>query len=142
MSVTNGEAIDPAGERPAARSFAPDDRPIGIADVELALFDGEAVLFDVQASMVHLLDAVAGGTWLCCDGETSVEAMVGELADSFGVTEAADREALDAAVHDSLQRFAQEGLLVGGPRPTRFTPAPEPVLADDGTEVVVAPPDP
>jgi hypothetical protein len=126
----------------AAVTFAPDDRPAGIEDVELAVFEGEAVLFDVQASMVHLLNAVAGATWLCCDGETTVAAMVDELADTFSVTEPGDRTALETAVHDSLARFADEGLLADHPRPARLTFTPEPVLADDGTEIVVAPPDP
>ena len=126
----------------SAVTFADDDRPRGIDDVELAVFEGEAVLFDVQASMVHLFNAVAGATWLCCDGDTTVAEMIDELADTFSVTDPADRNALETAVHDSLARFAEEGLLADRPRPNRLTLTPDPVLADDGTEIVVAPPDP
>ncbi len=123
-------------------TFAADDRPTGITDVELAVFEGEAVLFDVEASMVHLFNAVAGATWLCCDGDTTVAAMIEELVDTFSVTEPADRAALESGVHDSLVRFAEEGLLADHPRPSRLTLTPDPVLADDGTEIVAAPPDP
>ncbi len=42
------------------------------------IFDGEAVLFQESASMVHRLNAVAGAVWLLCDGETTVESMPGE----------------------------------------------------------------
>lgn len=132
------DALDDA----SAVAFTHDDRPRGIDDVELAVFEGEAVLFDVQASMVHLFNAVAGATWLCCDGDTTVAAMVAELADTFSVTEPADRSSLETAVHDSLVRFAEEGLLADVPRPARLTLTPDPVLAHDGTEIVVAPPDP
>lgn len=120
-------------------AFSPDDRPRGIDDVELAVFEGEAVLFDVQLSMVHLFNAVAGATWVCCDGETTVAAMIDELADTFAVTEPDDRRALESAVRDSLARFAEEGLLADRPRPARFTLTPDLVLADDGTEILAAP---
>ena len=94
-------------------SFAPDDRPQGIAEVEVAVFDGEAVLFDATSSMVHHLNAVPAATWLCCDGETTVAEMLDELIDVFSATEPADIETLTSAVHESLARFATEGLLVG-----------------------------
>jgi len=124
-------------------TFEADDRPLGITDVELAVFEGEAVLFDVQASMVHLFNAVAGATWMCCDGETTVAAMIDELADTFGVTDPADVETLTGGVHQSLARFAAEGLLADHPSPGhRLTMTPTPVLADDGTVIVVPPPDP
>lgn len=123
-------------------TFSPDDRPLAIDDVELAVFDGEAVLFDVQASMVHLFNAVAGATWLCCDGATTVAAMTDELADTFAVTDPVDLESLARAVHDSLTRFAAEGLLADHATPRRSTTALAPELADDGTEIVIAPPDP
>jgi len=119
-------------------NFGPHDQPLGITDVELAVFDGEAVLFDVQASMVHHLNGVAGATWLCCDGDTSVAAMIDELADIFSVVDPAERDALAIAVHDSLARFAHEGLLADRPRPGRLTMTPDPVRAADGTEVVAA----
>jgi len=132
----------PDGTPPEPAQFAPDDRPTGIDDVEVAVFDGEAVLFDVRASMVHHLNAVPAATWLCCDGETSIAEMLDELADTFGLGEPADIAALAAAVYDSLSRFAAEGLLVGRPSAARITMTPVPTLAADGTEILTAPDDP
>jgi hypothetical protein len=122
--------------------FRSEVRPSGITDVELAVFEGEAVLFDVQASMVHHLNAVAGATWLCCDGETSVAEMIDELAEIFSITGQVDVEALADAVRDSLEQFAAQGLLVDRPVPARFTTTLDPVLAADGTEILPAPPNP
>jgi hypothetical protein len=118
------------------------DRPVGIADVELAVLEGEAVVFDVQASMVHHLNAIAAATWLCCDGETSVTEIIDELADVFAVTDSDSLDALAGAVHNSLERLAAEGLLADRPVPRRSERTHAPVLADDGTEVFPAPPDP
>ncbi len=135
MPVTNDSTGDPTE---AAATFAPDDRPEAIADVEVAVFEGEAVLFDVNASMVHHLNAVPAATWLCCDGETTVAEMIDELVETFALTEPTDIETLTTAVHDSLARFASEGLLVGRPRAARITMEPVPELADDGTEIFIA----
>jgi hypothetical protein len=132
---------DPSTPDDVSPDDASNDRPVGITDVELAVFEGEAVLFDVQASMVHHLHAVAGATWLCCDGETSVADMIDELADIFSITERAELEALADSVRDSLEQFALQGLLVDRPIP-RFTTTLDPALADDGTEILPAPPDP
>ena len=81
VAVTNDGPWD---QTEAAATFAPDDRPEAIADVEVAVFEGEAVLFDVNASMVHHLNAVPAATWLCCDGETTVADMLDELIETFG----------------------------------------------------------
>ena len=135
MAVTNDGPWD---QTEAAATFAPDDRPEAIADVEVAVFEGEAVLFDVNASMVHHLNAVPAATWLCCDGETTVADMLDELIETFGLTDPADIETLTTSVHDSLARFASEGLLVGRPGVARVTMEPVPELAEDGTEIFIA----
>lgn len=133
--MTTEPVADASG---AVASFAPDERPQAIADVEVAVFEGEAVLFDPQASMVHHLNAVPAATWLCCDGETTVAEMLDELADVFSVTEPADVETLSTGVHESLARFAAEGLLVGRPGAARVTMEPVPERAADGTEIFIA----
>lgn len=122
----------------AGRPFGPDDTPQAVDDVEVAVFEGEAVLFHESASMVHHLGAVAGAVWMCCDGRTTVASMVDELADVFGTTTAE----VEPAVHESLERFADEGLLAGHPAPKRFTLRPDPQLAEDGTEIFTPPADP
>jgi hypothetical protein len=129
---------EPVADASAAASFAPDDRPQAIADVEVAVFEGEAVLFDPHASMVHHLNAVPAATWLCCDGETTVAGMLDELADVFSVTDPTGLETLTSGVHESLARFAAEGLLVGRPGPARMTMEPVPERAADGTEILIA----
>jgi len=119
-------------------TFSAIDSPQGIDGIEIAVFEGEVVLFDEEASMVHHLAAVAGAVWVCCDGDTTVEEITAELSEIFGspVTD------IEPAVMDALQQFAAEGLLVGHQGPTRFPLTPDPTFADDGTEVLVAPPDP
>lgn len=119
-------------------TFAATDSPQIVDGIEIAVFEGEAVLFDERASMVHHLGAVAGAVWMCCDGDTTVEAITTELAEIFDTSETE----IEAAVVDSLEHFVAEGLLVGYQGPTRFPLTPDPTLADDGTEVLVAPPDP
>jgi hypothetical protein len=106
--------------------------------VEVAIFEGEAVLFQESASMVHRLNAIAGAVWLLCDGETTVAAMPGELAEVFSVPAAE----LVRPVEEALGGLAAAGLLVGDGQPVHVKLEPEPTRAADGTQIVVAPPDP
>ena len=135
MAVTND---GPGDQAEVLATFAPDDRPEAIADVEVAVFEGEAVLFDANASMVHRLNAVPAATWLCCDGETTVADLLDELIEMFALTDPGDVQTLTRWVHDSLARFAAEGLLVGRSGAARITMEPVPELADDGTEIFIA----
>lgn len=130
----------PTGEEMAR--FGPDDRPTACADIEVAVFEGEAVLFDVQASMVHHLSAVPAATWLCCDGETTVADMVNELVGVFELVQLSEIAALSDAIHESLARFASEGLLLGHPRVTRSAMEPGAEVADHRTEILMIPDDP
>lgn len=118
--------------------LSPDATPRSIDGIEIAVFEGEAVLFDEEASMVHRLGAVAGAVWMCCDGETAIGAIVRELADVFDMPAVE----LEASVSEVLEQFEAEGLLVGSSKPMRSALIPDPVLAEDGTEILVAPPDP
>lgn len=122
---------------PDAR-FAPADTPQAVDGVELALFDGEAVLFHEPTAMLHRLGAIAGGVWLCCDGATTVASMVDELADTFAL----GTDEVAAVVDETLARFADEGLLIGHDAPVRLTPSPDTSVADDGTEILARPEDP
>ena len=127
-------------ERVPGDRFTATDTPTAIDGVEIAVFEGEAVLFDGASSMVHRLGAIAGGVWVCCDGTTDVATIIGDLAGTFDL--AADEVA--TVVYETLERFADEGLLVGY-APTRSVstdPTLAPVLADDGTEILTPPPDP
>ena len=134
------DGADPAGHPGAVTQpgFAPSDTPLGVDGVETAVFDGEAVLFDEGASMVHRLNAVAGAVWLLCDGETTVTSMPAELAEVFGVP-AAD---LVGPIGEALDGLAAAGLLVGEDAPIHLPLVPEPHRAADGTPILAAPPDP
>ena len=122
---------------PSAR-FSASDMPQAISGVEIAVFDGEAVLFDEASSMLHRLGALAGAVWLYCDGSTDVATIIGELADTFGL----EPREVTPVVYDTLERFADEGLLIGHDTGTRMTLTPEPARAADGTEILTRPADP
>jgi hypothetical protein len=118
--------------------FSDTDTPTAIDGVEIAVFEGEAVLFDEASSMLHHLGAIAGAVWLCCDGSTDVAAMTAELAAVFH----AEPSEIAVVVHETLHRFAAEGLLVGDDTPPPVTLTSERSVADDGTEILTGPPDP
>ena len=118
--------------------FADSDLPLGVGDVETAVFEGEAVLFRESTRMVHRLNTVAGSVWLLCDGATPVGAMAVELGELFGVAPAGVR----AGVQQALQQLADEGLLVGFQPPIRQPLEPLDEVAPDGSRILTAPPDP
>jgi hypothetical protein len=132
--------MEPTGQSDAVQAarFSPADTPAAVDGVEIAIFDGEAVLFHEATSMLHRLGAIAGGVWLYCDGETTVTSMINELASTFAL----DHDEVAAAVHETLERFADEGLLVGHDAPVRLAPTEEATRADDGTVILARPEDP
>lgn len=99
---------DDQAEPVSGTRFTATETPTAVDNVEIAVFEGAAILFDEPAAMLHRLGAIAGGVWLYCDGATDVAAMVAELADTFRV----DLEEMAEAVDLILGRFADEGLLV------------------------------
>lgn len=123
--------------------FSATDTPVAVDGVEIAVFEGEAVLFDETSSMLHRLGAIAGAVWLCCDGDTDVATIIEELAGTFDL----EPGEVTPVVYETLERFAEEGLLDGHAAPTRMVmtslaPTAEPTDADDGTEILTVPPDP
>ena len=134
------DAGDPAGHPGAVTEagIAPSDTPLGIDGVETAVFDGEAVLFDEQAAMVHRLNAIAGAVWLLCDGETTVATMPDELAEVFGVP----ADELTEPIGKALAGLASAGRLAGHDAPLQVPLVAEAPRAADGTPILVAPPDP
>ncbi len=118
-------------------SFADADLPVGVEDVELAVFEGEAVLFRESTRMVHRLNAVAASVWLLCDGETAVGAMAAELSQLFGH----EPDALVDGIHQALGQLADEGLLAGFEAPLRAHLELAEDVADDGSRVLRPPPD-
>lgn len=91
--------------------FGPDDRPEATGDVDVAVFDGAAVLFDAATTTVHRLDGFTAGVWMSCDGRRDVGQIAAELDEVFGPAS----DAVDdgrARVDESLSVLADHGLLV------------------------------
>jgi hypothetical protein len=118
--------------------FADTELPVGVDDVEMAVFDGEMVLFRESTRMVHRLNSVAGAVWLLCDGETAVGSMAAQLGEVFG----AEPASLVDVIHQALGQLADEGLLAGGEAPQRLRLEPVEEHAPDGSRLLGVPPDP
>ena len=77
-----------------------------VAGVEL---DGEAVLYDEEQDMLHLLNPTATVVWSCLDGQTTLAELADDLADAFEMP-------VDVVTGELLQlvrQFGQQGLLEG-----------------------------
>lgn len=105
-----GTGLAGAADEPLPDHLA---RPEARPDVEMAWFDGEAVLFDPATRQLHTLSGAAAAVWLCCDGTQDVTAMTAELADTFGV----GAEHIAGDVRSALRALDGLGLLVGSALP-------------------------
>jgi PqqD family protein of HPr-rel-A system len=77
--------------------------------MDTSYLDNEAVVFDERSAVVHRLNPSATLVWTMCDGETSIEQMLAELAEAFGLPP----EAFAADVRTALDSFWDEGMLTG-----------------------------
>lgn len=111
--------------------------PLGVDDVETAIFEGEAVLFRESTRSVHRMNALAGAVWVMCDGETTVAAMVDELAELF----ATDATELLPKVLDALGQLDDAKLLQGASDEPIVTMTPVNDEASDGSRIIACPPD-
>lgn len=111
--------------------------PLGVDDVETAVFEGEAVLFRESTRAIHRLNALAGAVWVMCDGETTVTDMVGELAEAFD-TDAAE---LHPKVLEALAQLAEVNLLQGMSDDPAVVMTPVDEHASDGSRIIACPPD-
>lgn len=75
--------------------------------VVTAQFDGEAVLYQLEANRLHLLNGTAALVWQLCDGSGSVAELVDDLAATFD----APREEIATGVEDVIETFRSDGLL-------------------------------
>jgi hypothetical protein len=76
----------------------------------MAFLAPEAVLFDDRHGEIHHLNPSASAVWLLIDGELSIEEIVDELSEIFGVPESELLPDVETIVED----FRTRGLLVGG----------------------------
>ena len=77
--------------------------------------DGETVLYDPEADLLHYLDRTASAVWSQLDGTVTLQALAGRVAATFGASEKAVRR----DVRDLMALLWGRGLLRGSqPGPT------------------------
>jgi hypothetical protein len=90
-----------------SRPVPADGVPTSAPSVVWEELDGECVLYDEARDELHRLNGTASVVWQLCDGTTTVEQLVGELADAYG----APREVIEGDVTTLLGELAMQGLL-------------------------------
>lgn len=83
------------------------DIPRRRSDLQARLVDGEVVVLDRKADMVHQLNATASFIWQRCDGRASRHDIAAQLVDAFEV----DADTAAASVASTLEELARLGLL-------------------------------
>lgn len=76
-------------------------------DVEWVELDGEVVLHDWAAAMLHRLNVSAAAVWFAADGSASVTRIVERLGESY----AGHRETIERDVRAIIRRLCRLGLL-------------------------------
>jgi Coenzyme PQQ synthesis protein D (PqqD) len=82
-------------------------RPLRRSDVWVRQVNQENAIYDPQGGTVHLLNETALAIWQLCDGETSVEEMVGAICDLTGM----HRDVVIEDVDRVLTEFGSAGLV-------------------------------
>jgi hypothetical protein len=88
------------------------DTPKRRSDVNARLVEGEAVLLDRTADLVHQLNETASFIWERCDGRSTPQDIADQLVDAFET----DPVTAAASVMDALRRFDELGLLERPPQ--------------------------
>lgn len=99
----NGE--EPVDVSMVTETFVASARP----EVVQAEVDGEIVLYDDRARVMHRLSPTAGQVWRCLDGSGSLADIAADLADVYQV----DQGQILADVVTTARQFGSAGLLVG-----------------------------
>ena len=83
-----------SGPEPSGPSWPPQDLcPKRRLDLSARLIDGEAVVLDRQAGLIHQLNPTASYVWEHCEGHATLTGIAQQLADVFDVD-------LTVATHD------------------------------------------
>jgi hypothetical protein len=61
------------------------ERPKIRADLEVAEIDGEGLVFDKPAELIHYLNPTATALFQLCDGKATVEETGAAMAEAFGI---------------------------------------------------------
>ena len=83
--------------------------PVGREEITSVELDGEAVLYDESTQAMHVLNPTATVVWSCCDGTVSVDQLIDELAEAYGV----EREVVADDVLGLVREFGHQNLLAG-----------------------------
>jgi DNA-binding MarR family transcriptional regulator len=83
------------------------DYPRRRSDVSARLVEGETVVLDRQADLVHQLNQTASFIWHRCDGQCTAR----EIAEQLGAAFDVDLDIAEGSVTAALQQFEQLGLL-------------------------------
>jgi Coenzyme PQQ synthesis protein D (PqqD) len=100
-----------AAELMSSRAPQSVDRPIRRSDIEWVSLDGDAVLYDPVAHMLHRLNSEASAVWAACDGHATSEGIIGAIDKAF----AGSREMIARDVEAVLNGFRRLGLLRQAP---------------------------
>lgn len=87
--------------------------PAPAAEAVTVRMGDEVLVYHRQTGQVHRLDPIGAIVWQYLDGETTIEALAGDLASAFG----ADPGVVQRDVVQLLGRLGQAFLLAEGPRP-------------------------
>jgi len=72
------------------------------------VIEGEAVVVDLESSMLYSLNSIGTLIWEMSDGRTSIEKIVNKICEEFEV----EREVAKKDCFEFVQDFADKGLLV------------------------------
>lgn len=100
--MSNEESVDVSA---VTETYVATVRP-QVVQVEV---DGEIVLYDGRAKVMHRLSPTAGQVWRCLDGSGSLEEIAADIADVYQV----DVVQVLADVVTTTRQFGSAGLLVG-----------------------------
>ena len=83
------------------------DIPRRRSDLRARVVDGEIVVLDRKADLLHQLNATAGFIWQHCDGRATRHEIAALLVEAFEV----DVDTAAASVASALEQLARLGLL-------------------------------
>ena len=84
--------------------------PAARPDVVFRELTEEWVLFDPVSQLMHVLNLTGAIVWAACDGETSLNDLMVEMDQAFAPPP--EPEALLGDIHETVERFRSEGLLL------------------------------
>jgi Coenzyme PQQ synthesis protein D (PqqD) len=76
-------------------------------DVEWVELDGEVVLYDPAAHVLHRLNREGAAVWAACDGRNTAEGIISAIDDAY----AGSSQAIARDVPAAIDRFRRLGLL-------------------------------